>query len=277
MWGAIAAAGAGALLGGLGNNGNSSTQTTLRDVGQQSGLAKAGGDASKLSLEELLRQLKLGPGDESVQGGFQSQQNLASMFDQYANGGYQPQQQDIDQGASMAQSMFAPQRQALQSNFQDMSIAADRNAARMGRAGNDPILQNKLYQEQSRQMGQLDAQQGAYGRQYAQEQPLQRLNYAQQATNLRSGLASQAMANRQTLLQLGSGLLSQDNNFRVGAASTTQTNSTPGNFLNGALSGAGAGLGAFGMFGGFSGGSGGSKAPVNYSSLGTSNDPRNIG
>jgi hypothetical protein len=195
------------------------------------------------------------------------------MLSQFAQGGFMPGQQDISQANTLAQQLFQGQQVGLSQAFDTQRQQASRNAARMGRAGIDPVLQNQLMQGQARQQQQLNADIGSYATQYAQSLPQQRLGFAQQLAQVNQGLASQAMANRQALLGLGSQLRGQEQNFRLGSASTTQTTSSGGGFggaLAGALGGAAGGLTAAKGFGGINFGSlfsGGSSTPNAISAL----------
>jgi len=114
-----------------------------------------------------------------------------------------------------------------------------------------------LAQQRVRGEQQLAAQQtaGAFGVQQRQ------LGLSQQIANVRQGLASQALANRQTLLNLGNTIQQQGRNFRLGSASSTQTSGGGlQGFLTGAFGGASAGLNLATGFSSLSGG-GASAAP----------------
>ena len=244
----------GALLGGLaGGQRQNTTQETQRIVAPESQLGKLAAGLSEEQLKELQKLIGAGPGQQDVAAGVASQRSLADMLGQYAQGGYQPNAADLEQARSFTQSMFAPQQEQMRQAFQDQQMYGNRQAARMGRAGNDPVLMNKLAQEQTRQQSMLGAQQQQYFSQYAQQIPQQRLGYTQQLAQVQSGLASQAMANRQALLSAGQQALAQDQNFRVGTASSItsqQSGGGLGGMLTGALGGAGMGLGVASLFGG---------------------------
>ena len=257
------------LLGGLaGAQGNNSSQTTTRNLAPESELEKRGGAVALGQLNELEKLFGAGPGMQDVQAGLTSQRDLASMLSQFAQGGFMPGQQDISQANTLAQQLFQGQQVGLNQAFDTQRQQASRNAARMGRSGIDPVLQNQLMQGQARQQTQLNADIGSYATQYAQSLPQQRLGFAQQLAGVNQGLASQAMANRQALLGLGSQLRGQEQNFRAGTATTTQSTSGGGGFmggLTGALGGVSAGLQAGKAFQGmdfsFGGsGSGGANA-----------------
>lgn len=245
------------LLGGLaGAQGSNSSQTTTRNLAPESELEKRGGAVALGQLNELEKLFGAGPGMQDVQAGLTSQRDLASMLSQFAQGGFMPGQQDISQANTLAQQLFQGQQVGLNQAFDTQRQQASRNAARMGRSAIDPVLQNQLMQGQARQQTQLNADIGSYATQYAQSLPQQRLGFAQQLAGVNQGLASQAMANRQALLGLGSQLRGQEQNFRAGTATTTQSTSSGGGFmggLTGALGGVTAGLQAGkafqGMFG----------------------------
>lgn len=155
-----------------------------------------------------------GPGQQDITNSLGSQRGLAEMFQQYSQSGGWASGQDIAQSQQFAGQIFNPQRVAMQQAFQDQQVQADRQAALMGRGTNDPILRAKLAQEQTRQGSLLEAQQGAYGAQLAQQQPDRRLGYAQQGAEVQSGLASQAMRNRLALSSLGEAMLGREREWR---------------------------------------------------------------
>jgi hypothetical protein len=196
-----------------------------------------------------------GPGQSDIQRGVESQRSLADMFQQYSQSGGWANQQDIAQSQQFAGQMFNPQRVAMQQAFQDQQTQADRQAALMGRSTNDPILRAKLAQEQTRQGSLLEAQQGAYGAQLAQQQPDRRLGYAQQGAAVQGDLATQAMRNRLALSSLGESMLGRERNFRLQSAGSTSTSfGESGGGFKGFMEGAFGGAGAAGkIFSGFGG------------------------
>lgn len=260
-----AIAGAGALLGGLaGGQGNQSSQTVQRNLAPESELEKRGGAVALSQLNDLERLMGAGPGMQDVQAGLTSQRDLASLLQQFSQGGFMPGQQDITQANQLAQQLFQGQQVGLNQAFDTQRQQASRNAARMGRSAIDPVLQNQLMQGQARQQQQLNADIGSYSTQYALSIPQQRLQATQQLAQVQSGLATQAMANRQALLGLGSQLRGQEQNFRAGTATTTQTSNSGGGFggfMAGALGGAATGLGAAQAFSGMGFGGGAAAAP----------------
>jgi hypothetical protein len=142
---------------------------------------------------------------------FGANRDLASMLQQYSQGGYLPNEQDNSTAQSFAQSQFNPQRVAMQQAFQDQLTQANRQAALSGRGMNDPILRAKLAQEQTRQQSQLEAQQGAFASNFALQQPMQRLQFAEGRANV----LTQDMARRQGLEQtiFGSGMQAQAQDY----------------------------------------------------------------
>lgn len=246
MWGAIAGMALGAITGGQGNQ---SSVTQTRNLAPASAGELRGGELALQNLNDLQALLAQGPGATDVQAGTDAQRQLAALFQQASQTGGVPGAQDISQAQGLAAQLFQGQQFAQQQAFEDQRIQASRAQARMGRGSFDPILQNKLAQEQTRQSGQLAADQGAFATQYAMQLPQQRLQMAQQYAGVQAQLASQAMANRQALFSLGNQLQTQGQNFRAGTASVTQTSSSGGGIggaISGAIAGAGAGLGAAG-------------------------------
>jgi hypothetical protein len=264
---AAAAGIGGALLGGLaGAQGQSSrTSRILPTASAFENQLNKDVEGQWKSFQELLN---AGPGQEYMGQSVEAQNDLASLLKQFANGGFMPGQQDISQANSLAQSLFAPQQTAMQQAFQDQQVMGQRAAAKLGRGAADPVLMNKLAQEQTRQQQMLQSQMGSYATQYAQQMPQMRLGYQQDFTNVKMGLASQAMANRQALLSMGNNMLGNERNFRLGASSQeTKSGGGLAGMISGALGGLGTGLGAANMMSGFSmpsfgGGGAGGATPV---------------
>lgn len=249
-----AIAGAGALLGGLaGAMGGQQETTTRRILAPESDLEKRAGAVSLQNLNDLQSMLAQGPGASDVQAGTDSQRSLAALLAQLQQTGGIPGQEDVNQANIFAGQVFQGQQNSLANAFNDQRVQASRAQARMGRGGFDPVLQNKLAQEQTRQQGQLAADQGSFAAQFAQQLPQQRLNFAQQHAGVMSGLASQAMANRQALFSMGQQLKSGEQNFRLGSATSVSTTPQQGGFsgfLTGALGGGATGLRAANAFSG---------------------------
>lgn len=242
-WVAVAIGGSAVLGAVMGSQrqGGGSTQY-IRNPGIAGDLENQAGTTAGNAMDNYGSMVNAGPGQQDVTAGTDATRSFAQLLQQFGNGGYMPTQQDYGYAQGMTNSVFAPQQTQLQQSFVDQGVQANRAAARMGRAGNDPVLLAKLAQEQTRQQSSLDAQKTSYFSQTANQMPQMRLNYAQQYATVSQGLASQALANRQALFSMGSQLRGQEQNFRTGNASTAQNNSgTAGNPLAGALAGAGMG------------------------------------
>jgi hypothetical protein len=194
---------------------------------------QAGTKAIGDNFSALQQYTNLGPGASDVSAGLDSQRALASLLQQMQATGGMPTQANLDQANAFTNNIFAPQQTALQQAFQDQSVQASRQAGLMNRSANDPILRAKLAQEQTRQQQTLNSDKTAYSAQYAQQLPQQQLNLAGQLAQVRSGLATQAMQNRNAMLALGSSVQNDERNYRFNIAnrssSTTQkTESSPG-------------------------------------------------
>lgn len=227
-----------------------STSST-RQVGPAGQGGILGGQVSASGLGQLRDLVNQGPGSQDVAASQASSGDLSRMLQQFSQGGYMPTQQDTLSGQQYAQQAFQPQQLAIQQQFEEEKQRASQLAAQLGRPVNDPIIQAKLSQERMRSQERLGASQSAFASDFAMSQPQQRLGYTAQLANFQSGLASQAMANRQALIGLGSNLQGQDMQFRMGTAGTTQTSGggTKGAIMGG-LAGLGAGLSAYGQLSG---------------------------
>ncbi len=242
----------GAALGGIaGGQRQNSTQEYTKVLAPESALEKQMMEAMGGQYTDYSNLIGAGPGIGDVNASNDSARQLAAMLGQYSQGGYLPTASDQAQAQQFTQSMFAPEQMALQQRFGDQQMMANRTAARMGRAQNDPILAAKLAQEQARQQQMLGAQQQQFFAQQAQQMPLQRLGFQQQMAQVQGGLATQALANRQALLSMGNQIKSGEQNFRAGTASGIQSTSSGGGTagaLMGALGGMGAAGSLVGMF-----------------------------
>lgn len=230
---------AGAVAGALKGAGKSSVQ-----LAPQSALGAQGEAQASQSMSQFADLVGQGPGAQDVAAGVGSQRDLASLLQQYQQSGGIPSAQDVSQSQSFAGAVFGGQRAALRDSFLEQSQGAAQQAALMGRSPLDPVLRNKLAQEQTRQGRQLEAQQGSFAAQYAQQQPEKRLGFAQGRANVLGGLATQAMANRQALFSMGQNALQTDNQMRLGSASKSQTSGQEGvfNAISGGLGALGSGL-----------------------------------
>ena len=251
----LASAGAG-VIGGLSNKGSSSSSTL--NLAPASALEQQAAGNIAGDYGQLRGLVDAGPGASDVTAGVGSQRDLAGMLQQYQQSGGLPSGTDVTQAQGLAGGLFQGRRNALTAGFEDQRQQASQNAAVMGRNLNDPVLRNKLAQEQTRQSLQLEAEQGSLANQLALQQPDRRLGYAQSRANVLGGLASQAMSNRQALLGIGEGIQTNERNFRLQSAGKTSSATQEGSFaqgLAGGLAGLGAGLKGSAGAGGFGGNS----------------------
>jgi hypothetical protein len=235
-----------AVLGAIAGGQKSSTSAS-RQILEQTQTGTAGANMVMQNLPQMQQFVNLGPGEKDVKRGLGAQRGLADMLQSYAQGGFMPTQADWTSARQFATDAFAPQAVAMKQGFQQQEQRTAQLAARMGRGVNDPILQARLAQEQMQAGERLGAQQSAYSSQFAQAMPGQRLGYMQNLAQVRQGLATQAMTNREALIRMGSQLEAQGQQFQLGGAGVTQTG---GGGQAGAISGflAGAG-GLMGMLG----------------------------
>lgn len=244
--------------------GGPSRSTTKINLGPESELEKQVQAGATGQLKDIESLIKGGAGAEDVTAALGSQRGLATLIEQLQASGGMPSQVQTQQAQAFAQDVFAPEEQAVRSGFAEQEQATSQLAARLGRQVNDPVLRAKLAQEQTRQLGQVSARRTAFGAEQAMAAPQRQLALAESLANVRGGLASQALANRQTLFGLGQQALQAERQWRLNTASqTTTTGSSPG--LLSAIGGVGAAIGSFakgasalsGLFGGGSGTSGG--------------------
>lgn len=187
----------------------------------QSGLAADAYDVQTGGLENLRNLLTRG-GTAQIEGDIDAarsaQLSLAQMLQQAQSG---PSSQNVVSAQNFANSIFAPQEQAMRQQFKQSETETSRLAARLGRQVDDPILRAKLAESQAVQMGQLGAQKGAFTAQTAQGFQNQALQMQNQLAQVRGGLATQALQNRQTLMGMGQSLLNQERQFRLNTATRT--------------------------------------------------------
>jgi hypothetical protein len=202
-------------------------------------------EAQIAQFQELLGLNSLGPGGAEIEANTQYQNSFASQLQALMSKVGNQSQADIAGYNSRAKDLFAPEQTALNQQFDDQRVQSQRMSARLGRPGNDPILSNKLAQEQTRQQTMLNSQIGSYGRQLPEMDANQIMNIGGQLSNLRQGLASQA------LLSMGGQLSTAERNFRLQSATklgTSESDSSTysgGGFkgaATGAMSGAGMGM-----------------------------------
>lgn len=241
------------------------------DLGKMSGRERGANQGVTSDYNSLRSLVGAGPGQGDVTASLGASRSLADMLAAYGKeGGADPTAGDITRAGSLASQLFAAQRIQMEQGFGDQQTQANRQAALMGRGANDPILKAKLAQEQTRQSSVLNAQQGGWATQYAMQQPMQRLGFASELANVRGGLASQAMANRQALMAAGQGIQANERNWRLAKAErwSTGTQESGGGLkgaITGGIAGASTGMSAMtglmgmpgmGAGGGFGGGAG---------------------
>jgi hypothetical protein len=246
------------------------------DVGQASALERQGSSAVGGAFGQLQAFANAGPGQQDVSNSVNASRDLATLLQQMQASGGMPGQEDVNTANTTAANLFQARQLQLQQAFGDQTTQANRQAALMGRSTNDPILRAKLAQEQTRQQALLGAEQGAAAQQLALQLPGQRLQYASSRAEVLGGLAQQAMANRQAILALGSGIQEQERTWRLNTGTRWGTQESGGG-LKGAVSGGlaalGAGMSAAGSLmgmGGFGGAGGGLGGGLSMPSLGQS-------
>jgi hypothetical protein len=253
-----------------------SQYASYTDAGSATAAEQTGQNGMLDSYAKLMEMVNAGPGQQDVARSYSSSRDLASLLDDYSKGGYMPTSSDQSQAQSLAQGLFNPQRVAMQQAFQDQNTQYARQAALMGRSPTDPVLAAKLAQEQTRQSAMLDANQNSFAMQQAMNNPLQRLGFATDKNNILSGLATQAMANRQAIASMGEGIMNNERQFRLATAThygNQQTESGGG--FKGAFNGVMATAGTMASIGGMAmgmpsmGGAGGGGAPIGSSAAGT--------
>ncbi len=239
----------GAIAGGQRSRSRQTTESGVR-LALESAEEKQFRETTAEQFGQLRGLVGAGPGQQDVQAGLGAQRDLAAMLQQLSQTGGLPGQQDISAARGLAADIFAPEQQAIRAGFGEQQQRTAQLAAQLGRPVNDPILQARLAQEQTRQLGALGARQTAFSAEQAQRLPLQRLGFAGQLADVRSGLASQALANRQTLLGMGQQLQQAERQFRLGTGTRFSTaEQQSGGGLGGAISGGLAGFGQFASVG----------------------------
>lgn len=233
----------GAIAGGQQDKSEQKSSSGI-NLSDPTALENQGKNSLTSAFSDITNMVNAGPGQNDTSAAYNAQQGLAGMLDQFSKGGYQPTDVDISGANGLAAKLFQGQQTALNQSFQNQSQDAARQAALMGRDINDPVLRAKLAYQQTQQQQQLSANQGAWATQYAMQQPMQRLSFMQDKTNLLSGLATQAMANRQALASMGQGIMNNERDFRLQTGTRWgDSTQTSGGGLKGALMGGMAGLG----------------------------------
>lgn len=247
LGGPIGAAAGGALLGGIaGGAGSPGSSTSRIDAGTPSSLESAGYRISKTGLGDYRDLVNQGPGSQDVQAGLTSQRDLASLLESYSKNAGIATGQDYQNNLGLARQATQGQQVAINQSLEQSRQGYARQAAISGRSALDPVFMGMLGQERQRAQERLGAQQSelaAFGINQ------QKLGYTAQLANVRSGLASQAMSNRQALINLGQSAMNSERNFRLGTATRSQDSMQGGGLggaISGAMAGAGAGLNAYG-------------------------------
>lgn len=251
-----------------GYQGDSTSQDSSKNLAGASALQTQAQNGVASDYTSLQNDVNAGPGQGDISSYEDNSKSLAQMLGQYSQSGGMPGSSDFTQANSLASQAFMGQQTALNQSFQQQMQQGNASAALMGRDGNDPSLQGALRSSQMLQQQQLSANQGSYGNQLAMALPGQRLGYAQQQNNVLGGLATQALANRSSLLSQGNNILGQQQNYQLGASGNTTTQRSGGGisgaFNNllavGGMAAKAAGTGGMSMAGGASGG-GGASAP----------------
>lgn len=255
MSGVAVAIGASAVIGAVAGNQpkKSSTSINAGTAGNDERFATRTITNQFSSLNNLVKQ---GPGASDVTAGLESQRGLADLLKQMTANGGAPSTEDLASANQFSQDIFAPERQSITSGFAEQAQRTAQLAARLGRPVNDPILQSRLAQEQTRQIGGLEARQTAFRAEEARNTSNRRLQLQAGLADVQGGLATQAFQNRQSLLGLGQSIQAAERNFRLGTATQNTTGGGgSGEAISGGFAGAGAGASLMGSFGGFSTGS----------------------
>lgn len=243
-----AAAGGLGFLGAIGGGQRQSTDNLSSVIIDQAGGAeRRAGRTASVALRDLQSLSDVQGGTRQVRQANQAAGDLVSRLQQLAGSDFMPTQEQQRQAASFAETQFASRRMGLDQAFEEQSQRTAQLAAQLGRPVNDPILQARLAQEQTRQLGQLGAEQQAFSTQQAfgiaDRQREGQIGALESIFNVRQGLASQAFRNRQALVELGSQLQAQGQKYRI-ATSAGNSRAEFGGGVAGATAGAIAGVGA---------------------------------
>ena len=238
--------GVGALGSGIaGALGGDDALVSSVDAGLATDLERMALAAQQRRFGELGSLVDRGPGGEDITAALGAQRGFAAQLQAASGTGGLPQAQDIQAAQQLSSQLFAPQQTILNQLFADQSRDAQRQAAIMGRSGDDPVLRARLASQQAQQQQLLGAQQTAQSAQIAAALPGQRLSLAGQRAQVLGGLATQALQNRQALTALGGQLAGQEREFRLATATRRQQQErSVGSRIAGGLSGAFGGLSA---------------------------------
>lgn len=240
----------GAVTGGMGGAekdkvSQSSTKgetSWLELAGESEEEKKARGIAfdSVTSLNDRIKQLESSP-------------VLANLEKLLSELGQDPSAERISAANKFADSVFSPQQEALNQSFEQQAQDFSARAAQMGRSSSDPIMAARLAQEQIRQQRQLSAERGSFAAQEAINAPSRQ--FQNQLSGI-SGLAQNAIQNRQAVFSLGSEFANTQMNFRLATAkrfgnTTGWSDQVSGGGFKGLMTGLAGGGAAGAKIGGF--------------------------
>ncbi len=240
-----------------GKKGNTATTNTANTSGvylnPESKLEGKANTSVESEFDQLSKMLTSGYGQGDIDAATREGRSFADMLQGIVATGGVANAQQRGIAEQFTNDMFKPQQTALDQNFQDEQQRAARLAAQLGRPINDPIIQNKLAQERTRQQGMLDANRSAYQAQEIRQAPFQQLDLQGQLASARGGLATQAMQNRMTLLGLGQNIQANERNWRLQTSSKFNNGVGTQHSGGGLLGGIGAVTGAAGAVAGVAG------------------------
>lgn len=257
---------AGGLLGAIaGSQGRESSQSTRRRLGAADEFEVMGGDITKENLGELQGLMGQSFGSQDVEAGTRASRLFADDLAMARERGGAPTEQQF----GFARQLLNPERVAMNQALEDEQRRIARIAGQTGRSQDDPVLANMLAQQRVR------GEQGLAARETSTAMGVQdrQLQLSQQLANVRQGLASQAMQNRMTLLNLGNTLQQQGRNFRLGSATTTTTQQSGGGLQGAILGGIGGMTAGMNIAQGFSTFGGGSTAAAPSTQMGAPMSP----
>ncbi len=245
---------AGGIAGAEKDNVDSKSSSGI-NMAPETDLERYGGKLTNDSLKSLEGYVNAGPGESSITDANKQYGSLADMLSEYAKNGGQPNQQDWFSAQDFAKSQFAPQQLQIDQSFDEEQMRAKQLATQLGRSVNDPYIQAQLSKQKMQMQNMLGAQQGAFIGQEARNNSMGRLGYTSQLADLKGSLASQAMANRQALLSLGTGVQAQERNWRYQTGTKWGTNHQESGggqkgMITGAMAGFGSGMSMMGSMGG---------------------------
>jgi len=245
-------AGLGAVAGSQPAKSQQTNTTLLRPQSQGEFDAIQSRDRNLSFLRDILGESSSAGRDKELQRlQFQEGENLSNLLRQMGSRSGLPSQEQTAAAGQFAQDVFAPEKVQLEQLFRKQEEEKNQLAAQLGRNVDDPVLNAMLARDQGELQSQLGARQTSFASQFAQQLPQQQLALAQGLFQLRGGLASQAMANRQLLLGLGQNVAQAEQQFRAGTATQVGQNVSGGGVrgaMMGAIGGATAGADALAAF-----------------------------